>query len=415
MKNRSMIWFLLAFIPVMMQGGNVVTPNEVSNVCGIASNTSIRIHDDNMSDRGVTNSVSSGLSQEQLQEQEQELPISGIKRIWLFISTIILSLLAVIDWCSNHVLWRSLVRAAKWIVQILNLRNGKKSSPHMAAQEGSNQRVKIGDLVDCKNVTFNIGLTQSSKQHNHDSNNTGTNTDPVSQVTAESLKSGQKLKWDVIDKNFNPYKLIKVKATLKQILKDNLFTIDQLRASCPKKHIPICVIDDKDDEKYREGLKTLGYENVTIYPKCPSYEALKTFSIVIFDVKGVGNAAGKDGFSLAVNFKLENPLKVVGVRSAFLQGTSEEDRNRLDFAIEKKRDLCEQVAPVLNLALKDVGDPVAMWKKVQRQLIETTSVKELALMEHEYVHAIFVLSQETDVLPGAWMEGVNRLLKRNIF
>jgi len=136
---------------------------------------------------------------------------------------------------------------------------------------------------------------------------------------------------------------------------------------------------------------------------------------VIFDVRGVGNAAGKDGFSLAVTFKSEYPLKVVGVRSAFLQDVSEADRGKLNFAIEKKRDLCDQLAPVLNAAFKDVGDPVAMWKKVRVALIETFSARELALMEHEYVQAIRLLAEGKDVLPGEWMDGVNRLLKRNLF
>ena len=44
-----------------------------------------------------------------------------------------------------------------------------------------------------------------------------------------------------------------------------------------------------------------------------------------------------------------------------------------------------------------------------------SSAKEIALIEHEYVQAIRLLSQESDVLPGEWMIGVNRLLKRNIF
>ena len=103
------------------------------------------------------------------------------------------------------------------------------------------------------------------------------------------------------------------------------------------------------------------------------------------------------------------------MRSAYLQGVSEEDRAKLDFAIEKNRDLCEQVAPVLNDALKEVGSPVVMWKKVREELMENSSAKEIALIEHEYVQAIRLLSQESDVLPGEWMIGVNRLLKRNIF
>lgn len=415
MITKSIVWILLVLVPVMAQGETHITSNEVGNVCSIASNTDMGVCLDNVLNSSVTNIVVDDFKEEQQRGQEQDSLMNIIKKARLLIGLIILLFVALIDWCSKHTIWRFVVQAVKWIVQKVGSQNGTGANQHNATQKAGNQNIKIGDIKCGDNATVSIGILQSPKQHNDVSNKSGDCTENNSFGALEDSQSAQQSRWNEIEKKYNPYKLIKVKATIRQIVEENLCVIDMLRATCPKKHIPICVIDDKDDEKYREGLKTLGYENVTIYPKCPVYDVLKPFAIVIFDVRGVGNAAGKDGFSLAVTFKSEHPLKVVGVRSNFLQDVSETDRGKLNFALEKKRDLCDQLAPVLNAALKDVGDPIAMWKKARMILLETSSVRELALIEHEYVQAIRLLSHDTDVLPGEWISGVNRLLKRNIF
>lgn len=87
----------------------------------------------------------------------------------------------------------------------------------------------------------------------------------------------------------------------------------------------------------------------------------------------------------------------------------------MDFVIEKKRDLCEQVAPELAKALEEVGNPRVMWKKIRKSRIDSTSIAQLALLEHKYVKAIQALSRETDTLPGDWMVQVNSLMNEEIF
>lgn len=410
--NNSIVWMLLVFVPVIVQGENITTSNEVRQVCDITVESNAAIRNRYVPNGGVTNSDTSDSDEYQQANATQESSRSGTKRLWLCITSIVSLLVVLIDCCSKHWLWRLLM----WMLDFLWKRIRNESNQHNASQKVGNQKIEIGNIVCGNNAKVKIDIAQSPKQHNREADKSGSSSDNGANEPSAELQSGQKSQWNEIEKKFNPYRQIKVnKTTIRQIVEANLSTTDMLRARCPKGNIPICVIDDKDNEKYRDGLKTLGYENVTIYSKCPAYEALKPFAIVIFDVKGVGNAAGKDGFLLAVNFKLECPLKMVGVRSAYLQGVPEGDRAKLDFAIEKNRDLCEQVAPILNEALKEVGDPVVLWKKACGALIKTVSVKELALLEHEYVNAICLLSNETDVLPGDWMAGVNRLLNRNIF
>lgn len=409
MINRSIICCIFAFVPIVVHGDDIAKSNDIGEACITVSNMNTMIHNADVSNNNGTTVFDGGRQK----EPEQGSPMRFTQRIWLHLGVIALFLGAIVDWCSKHRLWRCLVWVVKSLVHIFCSRRGKKSCQHNAVQKVGSQ--KIGDINCGDHSVVSVYMVQNPKQNNGVKSTTEVGADKASCAQSENQPSEQKLWWNEMEKNFNPYKPIKAKGTLKQIVEENLCVIDMLRATCPKKHIPICVIDDKDDEMYREGLKTLGYENVTLYPKCPVYDVLKPFAIVIFDVRGVGNAAGKDGFSLAVTFKSEYPLKVVGVRTNFLQDVSEMDRSKLNFALEKKRDLCDQLVPVLNAALKDVGDPIAMWKKARMILLETSSVRELALIEHEYVQAIRLLSQDTDALPGEWMSGVNRLLKRRIF
>lgn len=409
MINRSIICFIFAFVPIVVYGDDVAKSNDIGKACITVSNMNTMIHNADVSNNNSTTVFDGGRQK----EPEQGSPMRFTQRIWLHLGAIVLLFGAIVDWCSKHRLWRCLVWVVKSFVHIFCSRRGRESCQHNAVQKVGGQ--KIGDINCGDHSVVSVYMVQNPKQNNGVKSTAEVGADKASCAQSENQLSEQKLWWDEMEKNFNPYKPIKAKGTLKQIVEENLCVIDMLRATCPKKHIPICVIDDKDDETYREGLKTLGYENVTIYPKCPVYDVLKPFAIVIFDVRGVGNAAGKDGFALAVTFKSEQPLKVVGVRSNFSKDVSEMDRGKLNFALEKKRDLCDQLAPVLNAALKDVGDPIAMWKKARMKLLETSSVRELALIEHEYVQAIRLLSKDTDVLPGEWMSGVNRLLARRIF
>ena len=415
---KTIILMLISLVSVMGQCENTTTLNIDDSVCGSASNILITARRSCKANECEVSLIRKDLNKEKQREQETSIIIRHIKKMWIFICSIIFVLAIVFDWFSNHIVGRFIMWVIKFIAQIIGLQKIKTECQHVFNHKVGSQEIGIRDIKCGDNSVVNIGTIQGMIQQNKcndKSNATEKNVDRYSCVLSEDRLSAQKSKWPEIERTFKPYEKRKIRTTLKQLVEDELRSVDEIRANCPKKNIPICVIDDKDDEKYREGLKTLGYENVTTYSKCPAYDDLKLFAIVIFDVRGIGNAAGNDGFSLAVNFKLEHPLKVVGVRSAYLQGVSDDDKVKVDFAIEKNRDLCKQVPSILNDALNEVGNPIIMWKKVRKILIEGFSIKEVALIEHEYVHAIQALSQETEVLPTDWMDGVNRLLKRKIF
>ena len=194
-----------------------------------------------------------------------------------------------------------------------------------------------------------------------------------------------------------------------------LQTVDSIKARCLKEQIIIFVVDDKEGVRYEKGLNSIGYNSVKSFPRCPNDADLSECAILIFDVRGVGNAAGADGFSLAKHFKEANPLKKVVVRSGYLTQEQRDNRGTLDAVLDKERDMCEQVDPLLRVFVDEVGNPVKMWEHVRSSLLKSHTLKEVALLEHKYVRAINSLADVSGRLPGNWMSKVNDMLEVQIF
>ena len=167
--------------------------------------------------------------------------------------------------------------------------------------------------------------------------------------------------------------------------------------------------------RYEKGLSSIGYNSVKSFPRYPNDDDLSACAILIFDVRGVGNAAGSDGFSLAKHFKEANPLKKVIVRSGYLTQEQRDNSGSLDAVLDKERDMCEQVDSLLRDFIEEVGNPVKMWENVRNSLLRSHALKEVALLEHKYVRAINSLADISGRLPGNWMSQVNDMLEIQIF
>ena len=194
-----------------------------------------------------------------------------------------------------------------------------------------------------------------------------------------------------------------------------LKTIDNVKVRCPKGRTIIYVIDDKDGKRYEKGLNDLGYNAVQSFLRCPDDNELGKCAIIIFDVCGVGNSAGSDGFALAKHYKDINPLKKVIVRSGYLTKYQEENKGSLDAVLDKSRDMCEQVDPLLREYVAIVGNPIEMWKNARSKLLRTYNLKEVALLEHKYVQILNSLADTLGDLPGDWMSEINNRLGVQIF
>jgi len=304
----------------------------------------------------------------------------------------------------------------KYLVNFWNYFLGyrKKRDATMVAKEN----VGIGNLTHNGSGTLNLNQTfivnESTKQDNSQSL-TDANMKPTVSNDTYGNKGGVNRGHSNINK-FRPFSnmgffrgglFIKPEIRIKKLL----LTVGSIHATCPKNQIPICIVDDKDGKNCQEGLKGLGYNNVEFYEKCPSFEGFRPFEIVIFDKKGVGNAAGKSGFMLAQELKREYPYKKVIVRSGYLMDKEKQDNGNLDYILEKDRDLCTQLGSVLENLSRDAGNPIALWQIIRKKKIETISTIELALLEHQYVYAVNFITNGSNVLPGNWMITVSRRSK----
>ena len=398
MSIRFFILSLFVCVVVAVRGYAVVPPNETISLTSQVTNQIVvsPVCEE-------PSKASSGVPPKKGEVSQKFVTGKGIvKYLWKIIAPLFVAIGVVIDFCTKH----SLCKLGKWVFGLIAYLLGYRKTEATKSRDSS-QKISIENMGNGNNLTIINNVVPSHK-------------DEVDAVDNKSLKqesTKEELHEERIKvEDFKPFCKIKARgSSLVQIVEEYMETVESIRATCPKKFIPICVIDDKDGDLYVNGLRDLGYANVTVFPKCPSYSELRAFAIIFFDVRGVGNATGKDGLTLAVQFKKEHDSKKVGVRSAFLQHITSEERSKLDFVIEKKRDLCEQVAPELAKALEEVGNPRVMWKKIRKSRIDSTPIAQLALLEHKYVKAIQALSRETDTLPGDWMAQVNSLMNEEIF
>lgn len=194
-----------------------------------------------------------------------------------------------------------------------------------------------------------------------------------------------------------------------------LQSVDGVKVRCPKDRTIIFVVDDKQGKDYEKGLKSMGYESVRFFARYPTDNDLKECAIIIFDVRGVGNSAGSDGFALAKHYKATNPLKKVMVRSGYLTKEQIDSKGELDNILDKDRDMCEQVDPLLRKYVEEMGDPIQMWKRARLALISKYELKQVAFLEHKYVQLINSLADTSGNLPGNWMTTVNNVFGICVF
>ena len=194
-----------------------------------------------------------------------------------------------------------------------------------------------------------------------------------------------------------------------------LQAVDGVKVRCPKDQTIIFVIDDMQGKDYEKGLKSIGYGSVRSFARYPTDNDLKECAIIIFDVRGVGNSAGSDGFALAKHYKAANPLKKVIVRSGYLTQEQIDGKGDLDDVLDKNRDMCEQVDPLLRRYVEEMGNPVQMWKRARLALISKYELRQVALWEHKYVQLINSLADASGNLPGNWMATVNNVLGVCVF
>lgn len=389
-RMLGMIVMLLSFFVVheaWSSVGNVSTNNHsVALITDSGTNTVVFSVDSAPTD----NNGDSGL--------EKSKFICWLRRFWCWV---VGGIVVLLGFLVKHKV------VVEWIIKLFSLLKGKErktSSPASAID------TKVGDIINTGSGTVvnNFNITSSgvmAKDEGADLKHTQTT------IPRQNPTPNKQDKQRTIRMEFKPFRKKFFGKSLDERVLQELLTVATLHVVCNKDEIKICVIDDRDCEKCRKGLELLGYKNVMPYKKCPSFDELKTYSIAFFDIKGVGNQAGGDGLSLAEEFKRMYPTRMVIVRSGIISEDRKveiENQGKVDYVLVKDRDFGKQVGPVLQQSI--VGDPVAIWKMERDRLLKKKSTAEVAVIEHKYVAAINLLSQNTKCLPGDWMTTVNELL-----
>lgn len=310
---------------------------------------------------------------------------------------------------------KRIVEGIMWFLSSLkSMFGGKKkadgSVPIVNANIGSGAATTI---APCNNGTGNMTVNINCQAQQSKAQSQGS-----SMKSSASAEIGQR-KNEVVERKSNSNAKFKPDGIVSSWIIGQgvrrLQTVDSIKARCFKEQTIIFVVDDKDGVRYEKGLNSIGYNSVKSFPRYPNDADLSECAILIFDVRGVGNAAGADGFSLAKHFKEANPLKKVVVRSGYLTQEQRDNKGPLDEVLDKERDMCEQVDPLLRAFVEEVGNPVKMWEHVRGLLIESHTLKEVALLEHKFVRAINSLADVSGRLPGNWMSKVNDMLEMHIF
>ena len=167
-----------------------------------------------------------------------------------------------------------------------------------------------------------------------------------------------------------------------QILKD--ITLSKL-----KRNVDILIIDDEDfpllDELKRHEFN-IEYKN-----DISSLKDVEPYAIILCDVHGVGKFLGsvEEGAYLVSSIKQKYPLKTVISYTADTTSPGAQKYLKDADNIFPKGTSIEDWASLLTGTIKDMANPVNLWKKIQERLLQSNvSTRDVAYLESKYVKAV---------------------------
>ena len=156
-----------------------------------------------------------------------------------------------------------------------------------------------------------------------------------------------------------------------------------------KKEIDILIIDD-DEFPLMEDLRKHEF-NIEHRKDINSLKDVEPYFIILCDIHGIGKFLGSqnEGAYLAHQIKEEYPSKfVISYTADTTSPSSQKYLNSSDNIISKGTSI-EDWASLLSDAIKEIANPVKIWKKIElRMLEEEIPTKEIANLEDKYVKAM---------------------------
>lgn len=154
-----------------------------------------------------------------------------------------------------------------------------------------------------------------------------------------------------------------------------------------RKQVRIAVIDDESFQP-ENNLRRNNY-NIATFPDLNTIEDISGYQIVLCDLSGVGTNQNPElqGAHLISEMKKAYPEKYI---IAYTGGSSDREvyakaMLNADYFLKKDETIDQWIA-VLDEAIKNVANPIYVWKKIRPKLLEAdVSPYELALLEDTFV------------------------------
>ena len=165
--------------------------------------------------------------------------------------------------------------------------------------------------------------------------------------------------------------------------------LKEVSLSTVKRNIDVLVIDDEEfpllDELKRHEFNIEYKNDIT------SLKDVEPYAIILCDIHGVGRFLGssQEGAYLVSSIKEKYPSKIVISYTA--DTTSPEAQKYLQKAdnIIPKGTSIEDWASLLTSSVKDLANPVYVWKNIQKNLVHAhVSTRDIAYLEAKFVKAI---------------------------
>ncbi len=159
--------------------------------------------------------------------------------------------------------------------------------------------------------------------------------------------------------------------------------------------VSICIIDD-EPFAYLEIIRNHGY-TVRQFEDIQDLEHLRSYPIVLCDIRGVGKAFGSsyEGAHLISQIRKSYPEKVIiAYTGQQYDPTYNTHLACADFQLKKDADSDAWIS-TLEEAIKQATDPIFQWAKVRSLLIEKeVPLFDILQLEHQYVNSMLKRSKQ---------------------
>lgn len=156
-----------------------------------------------------------------------------------------------------------------------------------------------------------------------------------------------------------------------------------------RQEVKIAVIDDQKFAPI-DNLRRLGFD-ITYFQDVSSLEQIKTYPIIICDIKGVGKEFGAkyEGAFVISEIKKSYPDKYVIAYSTASYGLDIAEFIQKADVVSSKGATVEEWSSILESAVKNISDASARWKKTRLSLLDNgIELSDLLDLEQKYILSI---------------------------